>query len=391
MAKKSKTKEEVVGPVSLEDIMKGVGKFEAKILSGEQEDDFAIPYRIPFKHVGLQSITGGIIGGKMAEISGDSQTGKSFLLYELIAGVQSMGGYALLFDLENAFENAFAKIVGINLRDGTFAIENNPDIGFFFSKSMMFITKIREFEKLHKKPRAPILIGCDSFPGLSTKVDLANMEAGKDLRGYAAMQKNAYFSQEIGKFTQFLDQYDATLVFLNQTRTDHKIEFGDKTVTPAEGIIKFWCTQRIRGKLSKKIVKIVPSLEHDKTKITIGSTVWWETIKNRSIKPFQKMLVKFRYASGIEMYSGLDELLYSQEKIVPATTTKTRDGETVKKPIKGFKLKSGENKDFYYSIADLVNANPSLITPAWTGTYDDGEGVEDGEKPDDEISDTEAE
>lgn len=381
-SKKEKKQKPPTGPRSLKEIMAGVNKFKSEILEEKESSDFDFPYRIPFSHQGLQAITGGIIGGKMAEISGDSQTGKSFLLYELIASVQKMGGYAQLYDLEQAFENAYAKIVGIDLTSGTLSIEHNPDLGNFFSSSMVFITNIRDFEKTNKLPRAPILIGLDSFPGLQTAVDLKNMEDGKDLRGYAAMQKNAAFSQQIDKFVQFLSEYDATFVMLNQVRKDHSIEFGDKTVTPAETVIKFWCTQRIRGKLSKKIVKIVPSLEYKNgQKLTIGSSVIWETIKNRSVKPFQKVLAKFRYASGMDMYSGLDELLYAGGKIVPGTTTKTKEGETVKKPIKGFRVKDV----FFYSMKELVEAHPELLTPAWTGTYDDGEGIEDKEPDNDEL------
>lgn len=377
---RSKSKKKTIDPnnvPSLTEIMAGVKSFEAEILS-DTGLDFDAPYLIPFNHVGLQLITGGIIGGKMAEISADSQCGKSFLLYELIANTQKLGGYGKLYDYERALEKAYAKIAGINLDNGTVALERNPDMAYFFTSSVKFVTAIRDFEKANRRPKAPILIGVDSFPGMQTSADLKNMTEGKEMRGYAAMQKNALFSQEIARFVQFIGDNEATVVFLNQTRIDHSIEFGDKTVTPAQNTIKFYCTQRIRGTLSKNIVKMVTNLEKKEIKIKTGASVIWETIKNRYVKPFQKVTVRFKYSSGLEVYSGLDDLLFINDRIVPSTTSIDAEGNKVK-PIKGFKLKNSEDKNFYPGIKELVIAHPELLVPARTGTYDDGDSVEDAE------------
>ena len=65
-------------------------------------------YRIPFNNVALQSATGGIIGGTFAEFGAQSQGGKSFLAYELMANCQAMGGVVMLNDGEGAFDVSYA-------------------------------------------------------------------------------------------------------------------------------------------------------------------------------------------------------------------------------------------------------------------------------------------
>lgn len=373
-----KQKEEEVDP-----ILKSLSEFADEIISDDTDDDksFGFPYRIPYKHKGLQKATGGVIGGTMKEISGESQAGKSFLLYELIASVQEMGGWARLTDCERAFEKAYGISAGIDMKSGRFLLSRNNNMSNFFQSNTAFINRIREAEKAKKVPRekwAPILIACDSFPGLQHPVDLSNFENEKEARGYAAMQKNALLSQNIDKFVSFLSDNDATFVLLNQVRKNHAIQYGDKTVTPAEDVIKFWCTQRLRGKLSKKLVKKTKSLEF-KTggKQVIGGTTVWESIKNRSVRPFQKVSAKFTYAGGMALYSGLDEILYSENKIVLATTKFNEDGTESKSTHKGYKIVGDETEKFYYSIESLVDANPHLLEPAWTGTEVQGEEIEE--------------
>lgn len=390
-----------VDEFSLEGIKSESKKFEVAILNSETEVETA-PYKIPFRHKGLQKITGGIIGGKFAEISGNSQSGKSFLLYELMAECIAMGGVSLLFDGERAFEEPYAEMVQLPLRGGKFAFgevrteaqkkngmrgEPVVDMDDVFHMMISFIKTVR---KAKGGKKIPILIGIDSFPSLQTDVDLANLESGKDPRGYAAMQKNAKFSFWIEKFVGILDKYDATLVLLNQTRIDNTVMYGDKTTTLCETVIKFWATQRIQGKLAGKILKKVKSIENAKGKnIQIGMKTIWKTIKNRAVKPFQSVLTKIRYSKGIDLWSGLDELFVNEGLANPATTTKVADhlnpkpdlikendkGEMVfKKAQDGFKAlkhKEGLENKFFYNEEELVADYPEFLEPSWTGVSED--------------------
>lgn len=378
---------------SLADIVGELKDFQIDVMNEDTKFEEA-PYRIPFRHKGLQKITGGIIGGKFAEISGMSQAGKSFLFYELASEAQKMGGFALLFDGERAFETAYADIVGLDMKAGTFSVSYEVDIDKLFNMSIKLIKAIR---KKKKKLSVPILIGVDSFPTLQTKTDLENMEAGKDPRGYLAMQKNAKFSDNMSRMVGVLDKYGATFVLLNQLTKDYNVSFGDPWRSNAEEKIKFWATQRLRGKLMGKLVS-------KKNKgVQTGMKSSWKTIKNRAVKPFQEVITYIRYAKGINPTQGLADVLLNDFCIKDATTTQVREGltetmnpklfkendkgETVfKKPHKGFKVydtKLGDD-NFYYTVEEIIEAHPEFMTPVWTGSYDDGEDFEEEVGSDDE-------
>lgn len=387
---KKVVKKKVVGKkkestFTLNDIMGELAEFQIQVMSKDSNLDDA-PYRIPFKNKALQKATGGIIGGKMIEISGVSQAGKSFLLYELLAECQKMGGYGLLTDGERAFEDAYAGMVGIDLKAGSFAISNEIDMDKHFKIMVKFMKGVRA-----KNKTAPILLGTDSFPLLQCNVDLANMEAGKDPRGYMAMQKNAKFSQWVEKIIPMLDKYDATFVLLNQVRKDHTVKFGDPWKSLCEDVIAFHCTQRLRGKAIGKITRKGKSINQSSGKtLQIGSKSEWNSIKNRAVKPFQKVQIDILYAKGINEYSGLDELLVNDDLIKVASSSVGANGEKLSKQIKGFKLIDKDSK-FYPTIKELVDENPHVLEPIWTGSYDDGDEyeVENYEEENAESSDDE--
>lgn len=400
--KKKKTKRKAVSKKK-EIVKKDMSSFESELedfgvsILSEEDDDIAVPYRIPFRHKGLQKISGGIMGGKFAELSGGSQSGKSYLLYELMAEAIKMGGYSLLQDGERALEESYARSVGLDMKGGHFALcetrtatqKKNKlrgnvvvDMDAFFKMAIRFIKLMRS---KFRNPAIPIVIGCDSFPSLQCKVDMANIEAGKDPRGYAAMQKNAKFSFWIEKLIPILDEYSATFILLNQTRIDNTILRGDKTITLCENVIKFWATQRIRGKLDKRIVKKVKSIERSSdVTIQTGMTTQWCTIKNRAVTPFQKVFTKIKYTTGVNPWSGMDELLVNEEIINPSNTKSVeiakealselefsklklnKDGTKLAKDLKGFKLLKGDDTNFYASIEKLCETHSYLLNPSWT-------------------------
>ncbi len=63
----------------------------------------------------LDEITGymGIPAGRITEISGAADSGKSSLALQLVSAVQSMGGNAVYFDVEGKFDLKYAKILGV--------------------------------------------------------------------------------------------------------------------------------------------------------------------------------------------------------------------------------------------------------------------------------------
>lgn len=297
-------------PVSKKDVMlkacdELAKSFDVQIMKGNSKD--RTPYYIPFRNVGLQFITGGIPGGRLTVIEGESQSGKSYILYEVIAECLKAGGYALLVDPEIAYEPRYGRRVGIEGEDG-FAYTETNKLEKIFRLMKRFVLKIRKVD-----PDSPIVLGLDSYPATQIKLafDELNKEVRdteKELKGYMQARKNAVLSELLSEFIGFIGKHKVAFVMLNQVRFKMNVMYGDATTSNAENILKFYATLRVRGKLGSKIKKQVS----EKRKRQIGVYTTWETIKNRHIDPFKKVTTAIYYRSGVRQYSGVCELLFDE-------------------------------------------------------------------------------
>lgn len=312
--KKKKIKSETVLSSAEKDILKSLGK-EFDVSLAESKGDDA-PYVISFKHKGLQYITGGVAGGIFVEIHGPSQVGKSYVMYELGKSYIDAGGWYLQADIERAYKRVIGKRIGLE-GQARFVKTKERNMEKLFKKMEKFVLKIRKHDAT-----CPILLGVDSFNPLQLNETMRELEKemlstqnsdkmveAKDVKGYAAMRKNARFSDMMRDFIEFIASNKVTFLLLNQQRTKHGIMFGDNKTTNADDIIQFYCSLRLRGSLGAKMKKSKES------KKVIGRQVYWETVKSRhpDIPPFMKVMTEIVYKSGLREYSGLDDLLIVEE------------------------------------------------------------------------------
>jgi RecA/RadA recombinase len=317
-------------------ILKALKK-EFEVVSNKKGD--LVPYLINFIHKGLQFITGGVPGGIFMEAHGPSQCGKSYLMMELGAACIKAGGWYLQADIERAYKRMIGKKLGLE-GNPRFVKTKERNMEKLWKKMMKFVLKIRKYD-----PDCPIFIGVDSFNPLQINKTMKELEKElkemsdkegkvepKDVKGYAAMTKNARFSDLMRDFIQFIEEHKVTFLLLNQQRTKHGLMFGDKRTTNADDIIQFYASLRLRGSLGSKLKP-----NKDSKKI-IGRQVYWETVKSRhpDIPPFMKTMTEIIYREGIRPYSGLAELLDTEEviKLTKITVPAKQKGKT--KQIKGF-------------------------------------------------------
>lgn len=373
---------------SFEDIadVKGVKEYKFDIINKANREKKKYEYRIPFNNIALQTMSGGVIGGTFCEIGAESQGGKSFLAYELMANCQEMGGVVILNDGEGAFDENYADMVGLNIDDGTFITCRINNIQEYYSFQINVIEAVRK-----KKKSIPILSVCDSFPTLNTKFAIDARGSGEQL-GFESKLKNRAWTEQMETFVPFLKETMSTHIMINQFT---KVEVANKYMNPyvslCEAKMQYWATQRFKGMLKGNITKEVwTGPKGDKKnckKVKIGMRTEWESIKNRSVKPFQKATVDILYSHGISKYSGLAKLLMDNEMLVIKSSkfdavtgeemSKTKDylhalpklvGEDDVR-ISFHKALGSTNKE----LAKLIKKYPKAIEPIWTGSYDDGE------------------
>lgn len=368
-AKKKVTKK--TKEFDLTEIESELAGFGASLFDDDEPEEQVDKNAVAFRNLALQKITAGVFQGKFFEMAASSQAGKSFHLYAIMGDAIKMGGYALLLDGERALEENYAKMMGLDIRSKRFMIaekrtktqkkmgirgEPIVDVEEFFKLAYAFCKAIRAHDKDHSNP---IVIGIDSYPMLKTADDLEKADKGKDPMGYASMQRASKFNVSMTTYLPKFDQLGASIVVLNQLTKRYDITFGDPWESNGENKIKFNATQRLKGKLTGKI-------KDKKTKRQIGVKVQWECIKNRGVRPHQKVEVAIYYNKGIDPYSGLEQLLIDDETIRTASQKNKETG----KSESGYKLLADESV-FYSSLESLVEANPQVLEPQWTKDIED--------------------
>lgn len=312
---------------------------------------------VPFQNLALNIISGGgAFEDRVIEIAGDSQTGKSYLAYELMGSVLQSGGHAYINDNEEAFEDEYGERSGFP--DGAeYALSPEKDISKVFREMRAFCKAVRAVDK-----KGLIVLVLDSYGGLSTDVDMANEEAKKDPRGYMYKIRAGIWNEHMRTFVSFLKKYHAVFVIVNQAKLDKEnaTQYYKPYKSLAEDVIKFWCTQRLlllaKGKiyLEKKGASDEDK-DKKKPKKVIGQLVQAECIKNRTVEPFQKCTIKMLFKGGIDKYSGLEELLVEEGLI---KVGKVKEGKS-----KVTKYKDLNTKKIHNSIQELIEANPEIASP----------------------------
>lgn len=168
---------------------------------------------------------GGIPGGILVEVFGESGMGKSTLIAEIIANVLASKGDVRLEDPEARFTGVFAHHFDIDLKDTQFS---RPD------------TVAELFESIFSwKPesKGPIVVAIDGLASLSTERELE----GEDKRGQLRAKQ---FHEGMRKYCRKFPKLGWLLLATNQEREDDR----GRPSTPGGAAIPYYSTVRIRLK-----------------------------------------------------------------------------------------------------------------------------------------------
>ena len=179
---------------------------------------------------------GGFPVGRVCEITGLEQSGKSLLAAHALLNTQKKGGLAVYIDTENAISTEFLSAIGLNLKEMLYIpLETIEDI---FETVEVIVDKVRSSDK-----NRLVTIVVDSIAGASTKTEMA---ADFDKDGYATA-KALIMSKAMRKITNLIGRERICLIFTNQLRQKlNAPAFSDPWTTPGGKSIPFHASVRIR-------------------------------------------------------------------------------------------------------------------------------------------------
>ena len=263
---------------------------------------------------------GGFPKGRVVEIYGPESSGKTTLAIHAVAEAQKKGGIAAIIDAEHAFDQFYAKNLGVDVDN---LLISQPDNG----EQALEIA-----DNLIRSGAIDILV-IDSVAALTPKAEIEG-EMGDNQMGLQAI----LMSKALRKLTGSISKANTCCIFINQLREKIGVMFGNPETTTGGNALKFYSSVRIDIRRSSAIKNA------DKI---IGNRTRVKVVKNKVAPPFQLAEFDIMYGEGISKIGEIIDLGVEMN-IINKSGSWYSYGET----------KLGQGRD---AVKDILKDNPELL------------------------------
>jgi recombination protein RecA len=231
---------------------------------------------------------GGVPRGRIVEIFGPESSGKTTLVYHVIAEAQARGGICAFVDTEHAIDPIYAGRIGVDVDE---LLVSQPDYG----------EQALEIVDVLVRSGAVDLVAIDSVAALTPRVELEG-QMGETQVGLQAR----LMSQALRKLTGNLSRANTVCVFTNQIREKIGVSFGSPETQPGGRALKFYASQRLD-------IRRIETLKEGTE--AVGNRVRVKVVKNKVAAPFRQAEFDIEYGVGISREGCLLDLALEHDLV----------------------------------------------------------------------------